>query len=56
MPSGCTPVRSIVIGAKQADLLLQRSTKLELAVNLKTAKAPGIDILRCSAFPAQAAR
>jgi len=49
-------VRSIVNGAKPADLLLQRSTKLELAVNLKTAKAPGIDILRCSAFPARAAR
>jgi ABC-type uncharacterized transport system substrate-binding protein len=49
-------LRSIVNGAKPADLLLQRSTKLELAVNLKAAKAPGIDILRCSAFPARAAR
>jgi len=37
-------VGKIVNGAKPADLPIQQSNKVELVINLKTAKAPGLTV------------
>jgi ABC-type uncharacterized transport system substrate-binding protein len=44
VPRAATYVRNILTGAKPADLPVQQSFKLELVINLKTAKALGLTI------------
>jgi putative ABC transport system substrate-binding protein len=39
-------LEKFLIGAKPAELPVQRATKFELAINLKTAKALGLTVTR----------
>jgi ABC-type uncharacterized transport system substrate-binding protein len=52
LPATIIPMERVLKGESPADLPVQRSTKIELVVNLRTGKALGITVpLPCSAAP-----